>query len=738
MDDAIKAQAIFQNGFELLQKGKLEDADKLFVNALQLNPENIDALNLLGIRSFQKQDYESALVFLNKANMLAPMSAETLSNLGLVHDATAQFNDALDCFNTALEINSNIPEVHNNRGNVLKSLKRYELAKKAYVNAVILRPNYAEALSNHGTIFLEEGQPEKASLFFEKAISANSNFAPAYSNLGSAFTQLEQYENAFKCFERALQIQPNYLDAYLNFGNALRKCKQYDAALDCYREGLRLNISNSKIFFLLGEIYFEIGENVLAKTYYEKCVDLDPFDLVAHYALSIAQLHKVYGSTEEVAISRAAFSRQLETLSTNNQAQDSLEISAAAFSRHPFYLAYQAENNISLLSHFGYICVQQAESIQAQINSIEQLPKINSKFRLGIVSNYFCDHPVWHAITKGWIQQLDSDLFEIYIFNTDGKEDHETRLAQSSRAQYINCGKILSAAAKTIVEKNLDVLIYPEIGMDTTSKGLACLRLAPIQAASWGHPETTGLITIDYFISAQLLEPPNAENFYTEKLICLPGLGIYLEQPLIKVHRPDLEMLGISKKRPILICAGSPSKYIPANDFIFVEIAKKLGGCQFIFFNFEENLTTILKKRLDVAFSNSNLNSNDYIRFIPFLKKGEFFGLLHSVDIYLDTIGFSGFNTALQAISCELPIVTLEGPLMRGRLASAILHKLGLQRFICNTHITYIEQVVNLIQNQSLIKSYKEQISQSKDILFIDQAPIRALEKFLSHQLTNT
>jgi predicted O-linked N-acetylglucosamine transferase (SPINDLY family) len=735
MDDAIKTQAqtLFQNGFTLLQKGMLEEADKLFADAHQLNSENIDALNLLGIRSYQKLDYKNALSFLNKANTLAPNCAETLNSLGLVYDALSLSSDALEFFNAALAIKSNIPEFFNNRGNALRNLKRSEEAKKAYAEAVALRPNYCEALSNYGTIFLEAGEPEKAILLFEKAIIANANFAPALSNLGSAFTLVGQYENAFKCFEKALQIQPNYIDAYLNFGNALKECKQYSAAIDCYQEALKYNINHSKTFFLLGEVYFEIGENALAKTYYGKCLDLNPTNLLAQYALSMAQLPKVYQRSGEIDASRTAFSNQLDTLSANNPLADSPVISAAAISRHPFYLAYQPGNNAPLLSRYGCICVNQAQSIQTQINLIDREPKIDAKFRLGIISHYFSDHPVWHAITKGWVKRLDSDLFEIYLFNTDGTEDHETRLAQSSKVHYINCGKDLSRAAATIAKTNLDALIYPEIGMDATSKGLACLRLAPLQAASWGHPETTGLSTIDYFISAELLEPPHAENFYTEKLICLPGLGGYLEQPSIETLGLDLGMLGIDKERPILICAGSPSKYLPENDFVFAEIAKRLGECQFLFFNFEENLTAILKERLEVVFSNSNLVSNNYIRFIPFLKREEFFGLLRASDVYLDTIGFSGFNTALQALSCELPIVTLEGPSMRGRLASAILNKLRLQKFICNTHHAYIEQVVNLIKDPSLFKDYKERISKTKHLLFRDQAPIRALEKFLIH-----
>ena len=86
-----QSQLIFQNGLRLLQQGNSEEADKLFLQAHQLDKNNVDALNLLGIRSYQKQDYKNALNFLNSANNLIPNSAETLSNLGLVHNEIFDF-----------------------------------------------------------------------------------------------------------------------------------------------------------------------------------------------------------------------------------------------------------------------------------------------------------------------------------------------------------------------------------------------------------------------------------------------------------------------------------------------------------------------------------------------------------------------------------------------------------------------------------------------------------------------
>ena len=86
-----QAQVIFQNGLSLLQQGKSEEADRLFSEAYLLDPKNADVLNLLGIRSYQKQEYRNAIDFLNQANQIAPHCAPTLSNLGLVHNAIFEY-----------------------------------------------------------------------------------------------------------------------------------------------------------------------------------------------------------------------------------------------------------------------------------------------------------------------------------------------------------------------------------------------------------------------------------------------------------------------------------------------------------------------------------------------------------------------------------------------------------------------------------------------------------------------
>ena len=103
------------------------------------------------------------------------------------------------------------------------------------------------------------------------------------------------------------------------------------------------------------------------------------------------------------------------------------------------------------------------------------------------------------------------------------------------------------------------VLIYPGLLMDTSSLQLAAQRLAPVQCNSWGHPETSGLPTLDYFLSSDLMEPPDAQAYYTEKLVRLPNLSIYYEPVASEPVSVTRAELGLRLGRP---CSGARSRSI--------------------------------------------------------------------------------------------------------------------------------------------------------------------------------
>ena len=703
-ESQLQAQALFSEGLSLFQAGKLQEAEMQFAHALALNPKNIDALNLAGICAYQKQEYESALHFLKQANELEPRSPYTHNTIGLIQHARKQYSAALAEFDIALNFQNNLPEIHNHRGNALKCLLRLQPAIESYQTAIQLNPNYVEAFNNLGVTLKELGNFDEALACFDSAIRINPNYAEAFNNAGTVFQETGNIDEALQCYEQALQIKPNYIEALLNYGNTLKKIKNFDGALQAYQKTLRIDPNLALAHYLIGEVLYEKGDTLAAQESYRLAISIESDYPDARFGLAIATIPKVFPTGESIQKSREAFESELDELERWLPTSKVIEGFTNIGAHQPFYLAYQELDNKNLLTRFGKMGCDILKRWQESKGIKHQTPSSSGPIRLGIVSAHFSSHPVWHAITKGLLLNLDPKLLEVHLFDLAKSEDEETIIAKEHCTSYTQGKKTLLEWAQSIVDLKIEALLYPEIGMDPLTRELASLRLAPIQMVSWGHPATTGLPTIDYFISGEELEPSNPDENYSEKLIKLPNLGCFFEPSAATPSNLAIEDLGLRRDQPILLCPGSPSKYSPKNDEVLVKIAKRLGKCQLVFFDFQSELTKNLKSRLASCFQKEGLKLDEYVKFIPFQSKENFYALMKQSDLYLDTIGFSGFNTAMQAIECNLPVVTKEGQFMRGRLASGILNKLDMESLVAKSNEQYIEITLDLILNKEKLR----------------------------------
>lgn len=264
--------------------------------------------------------------------------------------------------------------------------------------------------------------------------------------------------------------------------------------------------------------------------------------------------------------------------------------------------------------------------------------------------------------------------------------------------------------------------------MDATTLRLASLRLARLQYAAWGHPITTGLPTIDAYISADAFEPPDAVHHYTEALVRLPRLGSSYTPYGTMAHPPDLQTWDIAATDRVLLCPGSPYKYSPQHDAVWIELVRRCQPCKLVFFESpNDSLSAVFKRRLQQAFLKAGVRFETGVRFVPWQPQAQFFGWLDRADVFLDTIGFSGFNTAIQAIERGTPIVAYEGEGMRGRFASALLRQLSLEAYVARDVEQYISLVQALLHSPAAGAEYREALEERRGTLWDDRATVEAL-----------
>ena len=564
----------------------------------------------------------------------------------------------------------------------------------------------ADKYNSLGIDLHNNGKLDEAIICYQEAIKLNPKLAAAYNNLGCVYEIKGQFDDAIICYTKALQINqinPNASDTYYNLGNALKEQGNLSEALKAYNNAFVCNNSNIK----------------------------------ARWAHCMSQIPIIYSDQSSIELYRGKYSEELTDLieSIPLKSPENIENAAIAVGSHtPFYLAYQGLNDRELQKIYGELVCRIMALKYPQFAALPSMPSWlpGAPLRIGIASGYFCSHSNWKIPIKGWVENLDKKRFCLHGYYTGKIKDKETAVARQYFSRFVEDIYSLDKLCEFIRNDNLHILIYPEIGMDPVTTRLASLRLSPIQCTSWGHPDTSGLPTIDYFLSSDLMEPADADDHYTEKLIRLPNLSIYytpVDFPPADINR---ETFNLRQKSVLYLCCQSLYKYIPQYDEVYPRIAKEVGDCQFLFIAHESNyVTEQFRQRIYQSFEKFGLRADNYIVFLPRLDVGHYGAINSLSDIYLDSISWSGCNSTFEAISYNLPIVTLPGELMRGRHTSAILTMMGITETIAATKDEYIELAVRLGLDSEWRKYISDKIASCKHVIYYDKTCIKALEDFL-------
>jgi CRISPR-associated protein Csy1 len=260
---------------------------------------------------------------------------------------------------------------------------------------------------------------------------------------------------------------------------------------------------------------------------------------------------------------------------------------------------------------------------------------------------------------------------------------------------------------------------------------LASLRLAPVQCAGWGHPDTPGHESIDWFISCASMESKEAQRFYAERLALLPGLGTKYARPT-HADASTRADFGLPEDKTLYLLPQSLFKIHPDNDGLAADVLQRdPDGMLVTFASTHDDQTNTYARRLALSLEQRGIDMGERVRFVePSVPHGAYLRLNELCDVMLDTLHWSGGNTSLDALASGLPVVTLPGQLMRGRQSLAMLHILGLPELITPSPEEYVARAVAVGRDKDYRQSLSERIRAGHHLLFDRDEPVRALEEF--------
>ena len=235
------------------QNGELEQAEALYREVLQLEPNNADALHLLGVIANQRGQNEIAVDLIEKAIKVNQAVPFYHYNAGNAYSALNKFEEAVACYQRALLLNPDYYEALNNLGNALKGQGKLEEAITCYQRVLSLNPDYYEAFNNLGNALKDQGKLEEAMACHQRAIALKPDFYKAHTNLGVVLHDQGKMEEAIACYQHALTLNPDYYEALINLGNALREQGKFKEAMASYRKAISVNENYTEVYLYLTE-----------------------------------------------------------------------------------------------------------------------------------------------------------------------------------------------------------------------------------------------------------------------------------------------------------------------------------------------------------------------------------------------------------------------------------------------------------------------------------------------------
>lgn len=719
-----------------------------------------EALRLFNVQRFQEASEALAAILLEKPN--EPVATHFL---GLCRNRLGQREEALQLIERSVLLAPGCAPFYNNYGLVLAERGELSKARGALEHAVAIDPANAQALNNLGTILQRQGELHKAMALYEQAIRCSPDFFDAINNLATALGEmgrsadaielLERHRNwasnadacinlaklyqsrnllgqARTAFETALRLRPTSADALNGLASLDLAEGQFDSALRRLEESLRASPQNAKTYFELGNFWRQKCKLDQAFQCFERCVALDLNHFAARWNLHMS-LPVVYETTEDLAVYRRRWASGVEKMKQWLDAAIAVgKLNLPFTAPHTnFYLHYQGIDVLTEQRQFSGLISQLAGRLYPQHLTRPSIRAVRTRkrIRVGFATQFFSLHTVF-KLFSGWVRKLSRQKFELVCFHFGKECDKATEYIRARVDSFFTGFASHEQIIRTIIEADIDVLIFPEIGMDPLTLSVAALRLAPVQCMAWGHPVTSGLPTIDYFLSSELMEVPEADAHYSERLVRLPRLSVHYSPPDISLAQP-LDVRDSGKRR--FLCLQSLFKLLPQYDEVFPRIALQAPNAQFWFIGLDSApATDVFRTRLASAFQRFGLAAENHVRIFGKMPIGSFFGLIEAADVILDSIGWSGGNTTLEAISFTKPIVTLPGQLMRSRHTSAILTLVGCDETIASTTDEYVAMAVRLAIDKPWRENVHRLLLSNRDRVYNDTSCIDALESFLA------
>ena len=551
-------------------------------------------------------------------------------------------------------------------------------------------------------------------------IQATPNDMQNYYQLGCLLKSLGRFEDAKKTYTRILQKNLSDVNTLFDMAFACHHLDQFDEAIIWYQKLLQIDPSHLQALINMGHIYRILGDIQQACHFFRIAgarINPGGFEVLCHIALPV-----VFQSRNEILYYR----KRLTDFITNHHVRIDDPLAHVGITN--FLLAYHDLDDTRIQQSIANFYYRSCPVLNYMSPYIHQ-PKCREKITIGFATSYFLEyHPVG-KVFEGLIKYLDREQFRVVLLHSSGRNIVHSRLHKEYKNEIQYIPNNLPQCHEIISKEKLDILFYPEIGMEPLFYFLAFSRLANVQCAGWGHPVTSGIQNIDYYISSTDMEPENGMMHYTEKLVMLKTFISCFFRPKLKnphLNRSDFNL----PDGHWYVCPQNIQKLHPDMDLIFSKILKNDPKGRLILY---ANKYPIFMEQLKKRMMNTMSGLLHRVHFVNRMSLDKFLNFLYLCDSVIDVPFFSSGTTTLEAISAGIPIVTLPGKYFRNRLAYGCFKRINVLDTVARDLNNFVLLANQLACDQNFRKHVSQKILLNNDQLFDNQDTVRAYENFFIH-----
>lgn len=353
------------------------------------------------------------------------------------------------------------------------------------------------------------------------------------------------------------------------------------------------------------------------------------------------------------------------------------------------FLDLSSEDTAS--AHFEY---------QNLVNDIEPFTTYhepNQRIKIGYLSADFRQHAMF-GVSFGLIACHNKNQFEVTCYSLNEADDVFTNIFKDNVEHFVNVrGLSYQELAEKIHADNTDILV--DLSGHTAGNVLPVFayKPAPLQVSGIGYMATTGLNSIDYFLTDQLVDPLGEhEKYFSEKLLYLPSQFCYAQNS-------DLSEPAAA---PCLtngyVTFGTICRYSKINDEmlnIWKLVLDKLPTAK-LEMRAQEFASLSIINQLYARMKKFGFNM-DNVSFQPAVNN--YMEKIKSLDLILDTYPYVGGSTTLDALFMGVPVLTMYGERRSTRFGLSILTNVGIGDLAVNSVEDYINRAVALASDKETL-----------------------------------